>query len=112
MMELVSDALVYMPPALKPRSPRSALQGPRQLPPHPTSLQWPQRASALCIEAAPTFWCNNLCAYLDLELQLRVDGVHHLCSLHCASSLIALSYHLHIHTVYQIRKYVQIPFAF
>lgn len=32
--------------------------------------------------------------YLDLELQLRVDGVHHFGSFHCASSFVTLSDHL------------------
>lgn len=41
------------------------------------------------------------CLYLDLKLQLRVDGVHHLCSLHPSSTFVTLPDHLtytHTHT--------------
>lgn len=66
--------------------------------------------------------CNNLtyftpCPYLDLELQLWVDGIHHFGSFHCASSFVTLSYHLltQTHTQTVSVNHIQIPrsdFAF
>lgn len=41
--------------------------------------------------------CATVFPYLNLELELGVDGIHHLGSLHCASSFITLSYHLLTH---------------
>lgn len=38
--------------------------------------------------------------YLNLELQLSADCVHHLCSLHCAGAFVAFPYHL----LTQVRK--------
>lgn len=39
-----------------------------------------------------------VCPYLDLKLQLGVDGVHHFCALHCTSTLVALPHNLLTHT--------------